>query len=91
MKNVIFFINIIEGDFGASTSAKLTVNNNYVIWVEDTSTYNTNYIWDGWEKNFLRSLIGKHISDVKVMLNSYFDWFYSQPNQLRQPYVNLTM
>ena len=52
MKNEFLTIRVIESSFGSSTSAKLTINHNIVLWSEDTSDHSTNYIWDGWDKGF---------------------------------------
>lgn len=90
MKNQYLTIKVVESTFGASTTAKLTVNNNIVLWSEDTSEHNTNYIWDGWDKGFLKSLVGKHMVDVKKLCKEYFDWFYNQGIQSRDPQIIIT-
>lgn len=87
MKNKIIEIKVVESTFGASTTAKLTVNNGFVVWSEDTTTNESNYIWDGWTNGFLKSLIGKHMIDVKKLCQSYFDWFYNQGEQSRDPQI----
>jgi hypothetical protein len=55
-------ISIAEADFGSSTSCLVEYDKNGVILsFQDTSDYQTNYVWDGWDGI---DLIGRKIKDV---------------------------
>lgn len=78
--------NICEGDFGSSTSCEVITNNRGIVTeINDTSTFETNYAWDGWNINF-EELKGKFLNQVdsiiKAHLNDYHD-------EYRQPYIEV--
>ena len=78
--------NICEANFGSSTSCEVITNNRGVVTeINDTSTNETNYAWDGWRINF-ESLKGKSLNEVdsiiKAHLNDYKDDY-------RQPYIEV--
>lgn len=65
---------VCESTFGASTECVVEVNRkNIIMNVYDTSTYQTNWFWDGWGENFLESLIGKTLKEVMIMMAEFFD------------------
>ena len=68
MKNKKILLGINEAEFGAASTAILTMNNGRVIFVEDVTTDSTNYSYDSWD-NQLVGLVGMNYAQVE-------DWAY---------------
>lgn len=67
--NTMLFLSINEADFGASSTACLTINSKgRVVYVKDTTEESTNYCYDSWN-NRLNELLGLRVDQVK-------DWAY---------------
>ena len=41
--------------------------------IYDTSTNETNWVWDGWGEGFLESLVGKTLEEVMILMDEFFD------------------
>jgi len=75
---------ITESSFGGSTSCRITLENNIVKDVVNTSSNSTNYMWDGWDPEFLKSLKGKTEKEVDYIMETLFDdW----DDEHRTPFV----
>lgn len=86
MKTTEFKVLIHEPEFGSSTSAVLTADNyGRILFAQDTSTLETNYLWDGWGWiGGIESLVGLYIDDIKVVLDNRFREFV---DEYRSPYA----
>ena len=76
-------ISVNESSFGSSTSAEVFFKGNRVVHTLDTSTNETNYVWDGWG-DFLHSVIGMKKDVFKKSCNHFFDEF---EDEYRKPYI----
>lgn len=78
--------NICEGDFGASTSCEVITNNRGIVTeINDTSTFETNYAWDGWNINF-EELKGKSLNEVDSIIKGHLNDYH---DEYRQPYIEV--
>ena len=60
------------------------LENNIVKDVVNTSSNSTNYMWDGWDPEFLKSLKGKTEKEVDYIMETLFDdW----DDEHRTPFV----
>jgi len=75
-----YYVN--ESAFGASTSLAVKIENEKVTESLDTSTYETNYVWDGGFSDGL--FVGKTKSDMQEVLNGWFDDF---EDEFRSPHI----
>ena len=86
MKNIHLFRALVcESEFGATTSMEFEVVDNVVTKVEDTSTFETNYIWDRWSPRELE-LEGMSLQKAFQVLSSKFDDF---EDEYRNPWVSI--
>ena len=86
MKNIhLFKAEVCEAGFGSSTSMEFEVENNEVSKVEDTSSFETNYIWDGWSSRELE-IVGMSLQKAFQVLSSKFDDF---EDEYRNPWVSI--
>lgn len=76
---------VCEPEFGSSTSMEFEVVDNVVSKVEDTSTFETNYIWDCWSPREL-GLEGMSLQKAFQVLSSKFDDF---EDEYRHPWVSI--
>ena len=68
----LFRAEVVETEFGSSTSMEFEVKDNVVTKVEDTSTFETNYFWDRWSPKELH-LRGMSLQKAFQVLSSKFD------------------
>ena len=86
MKNIhLFKAEVCETGFGSSTSLQFEVEDNMVSKVEDTSSFETNYIWDCWSPKELE-LEGMSLQKAFQVLSSKFDDF---EDEYRHPWVSI--
>ena len=86
MKHTHLFRAVVcESEFGSSTSMEFEVENNVVIKVEDTSTFETNYYWDRWSPKELE-LEGMSLQRAFQVLSSKFD---DDNDEYRDPWVSV--
>ena len=86
MKNThLFRAEVVETEFGSSTSMEFEVKDNVVTKVEDTSTFETNYYWDRWSPRELE-LEGMSLQLAFLMLSSKFD---DDTDEYRNPWVSI--
>lgn len=72
----------MENGYGASTSCACTFDNvGILIFVEDTSTHETNYCWDGWCE---LPELGSTVEEVDEFFSHLFDEW---SDEFRHPYV----
>lgn len=74
-----------ENSFGASTSLTVKIENGKVVESLDTSSYETNYSWDGGFEDGL--LDGKSKQEAEEIMDHWFDDF---EDEYRRPYINKT-
>lgn len=80
-----FIYDVLENEFGSSTSCEVFVNNNGVVTnINDTSTFQTDYEWDGWNVN-LATLKGKPFTEVDNILCRNMEGY---KDAYRHPYVS---
>ena len=85
-KNIhLFQVKVCESGFGSSTSMEFEVEDNVVSKVEDTSSFETNYIWDCWSPRELE-LEGMSLQKAFQVLSSKFDDF---EDEYRHPWVSI--
>ena len=86
MENIhLFRVKVCEPEFGSSTSMEFEVVDNEVSKVEDTSSFETNYIWDRWSPRELE-LEGMSLQKAFQVLSSKFDDF---KDEYRNPWVSI--
>jgi Transglycosylase SLT domain len=81
-------IRVNEDDFGSSTSCQVFFKNSRCVKVVDTSTNESNYMWDGWDLNELDNLIGKSEYEILIWMKHRFDNFDHEFNY-RYPYMSI--
>lgn len=75
-----------EPDFGASTSLEVTFADGIVISAQDTSTGETNYVWDRW--NFeVSSLVGRTIQEAENLIFAQVEGDFGY----RAPFLDITI
>ena len=86
MKHTHLFRAVVcESEFGSSTSMVFGVEDNEVSYVEDTSTFETNYYWDRWSPRELE-LEGMSLQKAFRVLSSKFD---DDNDEYRHPWVSI--
>ena len=89
MKHTHLFRAVVcEVEFGSSTSMEFEVEDNEVTKVEDTSTFETNYIWDCWSPRELE-LEGMSLQKAFQVLSSKFDGDNDEEETYRNPWVSI--
>lgn len=79
-----FRIEILETEFGSSTSCEIEVRNEVISDVKDTSTNKTNWYWDGWTS---MPQVGWGVQEFDNWEANYFkDW----SDEFRQPFLKTT-
>jgi len=82
MSTEFFEYCVAEPDFGASSSIAVKIKDGTVVKSFDTSTKETNYVWDrGFEDGLF---VGDTAEEMHQKLNSWFDDFN---DEYRRPYI----
>lgn len=74
-------IKVCETEFGSSTQANVTIENDKIVAWEDTSHDGDNYPWDGWN-NY--NPIGKTCQEF---IYDMLHWFDNWTDEYRRPFI----